>query len=340
MKQELLSMDFGKNTVTYWGTTLPTGTVGCEALNVSEEIIAAMEAASKSLDPALQAIQNRNLAVEMLFPAKASVLKCVDLLEEAFPSMKGRIGDFQEMVGRLFTKEAMANAIAYIRAVKKDGIIAVSNPQYKSGIGLLKLIPLMIQLPAALRVYQQRMIPFVEALQEGDRTAEGYSISHAAYFPEDLSLDANTPGWEQMMNVTVQYVAVNVPEKDTKQLVLRMNYSSFVGMFRADLYEGLRVGHAPKKCPICGRWFLTLDARHTKYCGNYAPGSRYTCRQIAAQQGREKKELAADHPINAVYQGGEHRRRYPHQCSGNGRTGNRQDRRRQQHLRHRFPGSG
>lgn len=26
------------------------------------------------------------------------------------------------------------------------------------------------------------------------------------------------------------------------------------------------MGHAPKKCRICGKWFLTTNARHTKYC--------------------------------------------------------------------------
>ena len=63
------------------------------------------------------------------------------------------------------------------------------------------------------------------------------------------------------------------------------------------------MGHAPKKCPICGRWFLTIDARHTKYCGGLAPGDQRgrTCRQIGNLRGREQRELADDHPIKAIY---------------------------------------
>lgn len=82
-----------------------------------------------------------------------------------------------------------------------------------------------------------------------------------------------------------------------------MHYVSFVGMFRSDLFEGLCVGHAPKKCPICGRWFLTIDARHTKYCGGLAPEDQRgrTCRQIGNLRGREQRELADDHPIKAIY---------------------------------------
>ena len=85
-----------------------------------------------------------------------------------------------------------------------------------------------------------------------------------------------------LTNASVQYVPAIQPGSDTPQLVKRMHYVSFVGMFRSDFFEGLCVGHAPKKCPICGRWFLTTNARHTKYCGNLAPGDKLhrTCRQI------------------------------------------------------------
>ena len=106
-----------------------------------------------------------------------------------------------------------------------------------------------------------------------------------------------------LTNASVQYVAAIRPGKTEPQLVKRMHYVSFVGMFRSDLFEGLCVGHAPKKCPICGRWFLTIDARHTKYCGGLAPGGQRgrTCRQIGNLRGREQRELADDHPIKAIY---------------------------------------
>ena len=77
---------------------------------------------------------------------------------------------------------------------------------------------------------------------------------------------------------------------------------TFVGMFRTD--EGLCVGHAPKKCRICGKWFLTTNARHTKYCGGYAPGDKLhrTCRQIGNLKGRTQRELADDHPLKQIYE--------------------------------------
>ena len=109
--------------------------------------------------------------------------------------------------------------------------------------------------------------------------------------------------WMQLTNTTIQYVSSVMSEKGIPQLVKRMHYVSFVGMFRSDLFEGLCVGHAPRLCPICGKWFLTTDARQTKYCGGLAPGDKLgrTCRQIGNLRGREQRELAPDHPIKKIY---------------------------------------
>ena len=102
-----------------------------------------------------------------------------------------------------------------------------------------------------------------------------------------------------LTNATVQYVPAIRLGNTQAQLVKRMHFVSFVGMFRADLFEGLCVGHAPRKCAVCGKWFLTTDARYAKYCDGLAPGDKRgrTCRQVGNLRGRE---LAADHPIKKI----------------------------------------
>ena len=136
-----------------------------------------------------------------------------------------------------------------------------------------------------------------------DRTPDGYAAMFGQFFKGEPTLSLDNPAWMTLTNASVQYVSAFRPGKTEPQLVKRMHYVSFVGMFRSDLFEGLCVGHAPKKCPICGRWFLTIDARHTKYCGGLAPGDQRgrTCRQIGNLRGREQRELADDHPIKAIY---------------------------------------
>ena len=146
------------------------------------------------------------------------------------------------------------------------------------------------------------MIDFAHKLHDSKRTPDGYAAAFAEHFPKD-DISPDNSLWMQLTNTTIQYVSSVMPEKKIPQLVKRMHYVSFVGMFRSDLFEGLCVGHAPRLCPICGKWFLTTDARQTKYCGGLAPGDKLgrTCRQIGNLKGREQRELADDHPIKAIY---------------------------------------
>ena len=148
------------------------------------------------------------------------------------------------------------------------------------------------------------MLAFAEKLDSPDckRTPEGYAELFGECFPLTDRLDEGNV-WMSKANTTVQYTSVVRPGNMALTLVKRMNYVSFVGMFRSDLYEGLCVGHAPKKCRTCGRWFLTTNARPTKYCNGYAPGDKRhrTCRQIGNLKGRKERELAEDHPWNILY---------------------------------------
>ena len=123
-----------------------------------------------------------------------------------------------------------------------------------------------------------------------ERTPNGLAAAFGTHF------DVSSDNLMTFANTSVQYVSVGDPPK----LALRMSYVSLVGLLRSDLFEGLAAGHAPRRCAVCGRWFLTLDARHTKYCGGFAPGGR-TCRQMGAMRGRGQRELAADHPLKAIY---------------------------------------
>ena len=153
--------------------------------------------------------------------------------------------------------------------------------------------------------YQTAMLDFAEKTDgnEADRTAEGFAKMFGSYFPPEFSITEGN-AWMSTLNNSVQYVSVIRPGEKVAKLVKRMHYVSFVGMFRSDLFEGLCVGHAPKKCKICGKWFLTTNARHTKYCGGYAPGDKLhrTCWQIGNLKGREQRELADDHPLKQIYE--------------------------------------
>lgn len=150
------------------------------------------------------------------------------------------------------------------------------------------------------------MLDFAEEKSDGneaDRTADGFAKMFGNYFPPKFSITEGN-AWMSVVNNSVQYVATIRSGEDIAKLVKRMYYASFVGMFRSDHFEGLCVGHAPKKCKICGKRFLITNARHTKYCGGYAPRDKLhrTCRKIDNLKGRKQRELADDHPLKQIYE--------------------------------------
>ena len=165
----------------------------------------------------------------------------------------------------------------------------------RKGALLSKIAPVLAQLAYSLGEYKRTMTALAESINDDsvERTPDGLAAAFGAHF------NVSDDSLMSLANATVQYLSAGEPTR----LVRRMSYVSFVGLLRSDLFEGLAVGHAPRRCAVCGRWFLTLDARHTKYCGGFAPGDKRgrTCRQMGAMRGRGQRELAADHPLKAIY---------------------------------------
>lgn len=302
-EHNLLTLDFWQDEVTYEGRTQPSGSIGCAALNIPDETIAELTQICQPLNNTVAAIIINQMNTNVLLSAKECLLTVMRLLRDV-PLFSDLDCDYLEKrIPEIFTEDYLNNAVDYVRAASETGVAAALDGQYKHGVGLLKIIQISAQLPSSLSLYKQSVLPFAEALHKSERTPNSYAVAFGEYFSSTPSFSMNDPSWLALTNVSMQYVSELMPGRDTPQLVKRMHYVSFIGMFRSDLFEGLCVGHAPRKCPICGKWFLTTDARHTKYCGGLAPGDkrRRTCRQIGNLPGRAQRELADDHSIKAIY---------------------------------------
>lgn len=302
-EHNLLTLDFWQDEVTYGGRTQPSGAVGCAALNIPDEVISGLTQICLPASMILAAVAAGQISTDTLKPAKESLLSVVRILRDVPPFSGLDCEYFEKRIPEIFAEDYLNNAIAYVSAAAETGVAAALDGQYKHGVWQLKIIQTVAQLPSSLTMYKKSVLPFAEALHESDRTPDSYAAAFGEYFSSTPTFSLNDPSWLALTNVSMQYVSKLMPGKNVPQLVKRMHYVSFVGMFRSDLFEGLCVGHAPRKCPICGRWFLTTDARHTKYCGGLAPGDKRgrTCRQIGNLQGRAQRELADDHPIKAIY---------------------------------------
>ena len=303
LNQNLLTLDFWQNKVTYAKHTLPVGSIGCAAMNITDEQIGELVQLAIPLAAVVELIKAGTPTTEHFAAAKESVLQITQMMRSTHPFSLFDFPADGHDIHQIFSDEYIKNAIAYINVAQEIGIVAALDEQYKRGVGVVKLINELAQLGGTLMIYKHGMIEFTHKLHNSKRTPDGYAETFAEHFNATPTLALDNPMWMQLTNTTMQYVSAVMPEKGIPQLVKRMHYVSFVGMFRSDLFEGLCVGHAPRLCPICGKWFLTTDARQTKYCGGLAPGDKLerTCRQIGNLKGREQRELADDHPIKAIY---------------------------------------
>ena len=274
MNQELMTLDFWQDTVIYEGKIFPIGTLACDALNVPADTLARMNEQCEKIN-LLLGMLNAGQDASALFPmAKEAVLTMVDILSETPPFSNMNIPKHRERIEKVFTAD---NALKYMEFAIKAATNSLQFeeiPNYADAMMLQRYTAVFGHLAYSLGEYQTAMLDFA-----GN-------------------------AWMSTLNNSVQYVSVIRPGEKVAKLVKRIHYVSFVGMFRSDLFEGLCVGHAPKKCKICGKWFLTTNARHTKYCGGYAPGDKLhrTCRQIGNLKGREQRELADDHPVIQIYE--------------------------------------
>jgi len=296
-----LTLDFWQDSVTYEGQTMPSGTLACAALNIPDETIERLSQLCTPLNLYMGQLQREQAQSEQRRAAWESAMQIAELLRDTPPFSVLDYSFVRDEIDKIFSEDYLQNLT---ECAKTGNPANVLLPEYQKTAFLLRVLPVMAHLGYALTEFKRELLPFAEKLHESDRTPDGYAVSFEQYFSADVELSVENPGWMSHANTSVQYAATNIPGRERPQLVKRMHYVTFVGMFRSDLFEGLCVGHAPRKCPICGRWFLTTNARPTKYCGGLAPGDSRgrTCRQIRNLRGREQRELAADHPLKKIYE--------------------------------------
>ena len=305
MDQNMLTLDFWQDTVTYEGQTIPTGTLGCDALNIPDEIIEKLNPLCMQMNLFLETLNTGVPDASLLPTAKSAATEILNLLHAVPPFSYLDLDFYIPGIANAFTEKGIQDLLAYSEAFRNGMVSAELIETYKRGVLLAKITPILAMLSYSLAAYKESMTKLAMELDaaESNRTPDGLAELFGRYFPPELSLSEENK-WMSFTNSSTQYLSTLRPGYDVPMLVKRTHYVTFVGMFRSDLFEGLCVGHAPKKCKICGKWFLTTNARHTKYCGGLAPGDKLhrTCRQIGNLKGREQRELANDHPLKQIYE--------------------------------------
>ena len=288
LKMRFLTVAYRDKQETY-GTccsSADTGNVALDILNIPDYVL---EELVELTDPMMQLVDflnnNRNpdsSTLAMMLTASRNVFRVVDLLRNV-PPFFGQ--DFAWLDGKL-------PGIFSADAVKK----AYRQRKAEFGEVFIPALCLVAQLGFGIRDFRQALIPLVEALDDEDvsRNLTGFAKQFDAFFSADKNKETY---WMSITNVSVEYLP------GSKGLARRMHYASFPSMFRSNLYEALVVGNAPKRCPICQKFFLTTNARRQKYCTGYAPEEYggLTCVQVGNRMGREAREKAENRPAIIQY---------------------------------------
>ena len=287
LKMRFLTVDYKDKQEAYGTSTAAadTGSIALEILNIPDSVL---EELLELTEPMMQLVEflnnNRNpdsSTLAMMLTASRNVFRVVDLLRDVLPFCTQ---DFTWLDGKL-------PGIFSADAVKK----AYRQRKAEFGEVFIPALCLVAQLGFGIRDFRQALIPLVESLDDEDVSRN--SVGFAKQFDNFFSADNKQDYWMSITNVSVEYLP------GAKGLVRRMHYASFPSMFRSNLYEALAVGNAPKRCPICKKFFLTTNTRRQKYCTGYAPEEYggLTCVQVGNRMGREAREKAENRPAIVQY---------------------------------------
>ena len=291
--QERLNMRF--LTVAYkekqeaYGTccdSADTGNIALDVLNIPDAVLEdLLELTEPMMDLVDYLNKHRNpdnKTLGRMMTASKNIFRVVDLLREVPPFAGQDFSWLDENLPKVFAPEKVKKA--YTERKKEQGEL------------FIQAMCLVAHLGFGIRDFRKALIPLVESLVDEDisRNPKGFSQKFDSFFSKD---EERKDQWMAFSNVSVEYV----PEE--KGIVRRMHYASFPSMFRSNLYEALAVGNAPKRCPICKKFFLTTNARRQKYCTGFSPEEYYglTCTTVGNMMGRKFRELAENDPTIVLY---------------------------------------
>ena len=297
-----LTLDFRADKVIYNARIMPAGTLACQALNFPRERIAKILEDTPPLTALVKDLNNHMCSPELLEPAKASIYQILSLMQDQPPFCYMDMEIIRQTMEVLLKPELCDAYPEICQADRRTATDARSRGAFLLKDLFDEYVYMLEHLGYSLEQYLDGMTSFAEELDQlENRKPDGLARATARRFPEIFSLDDES-SWMAGANEGCQYLAVK-DENGTPSIVRRNHYVSVAGLLRADFFEGLAVGHAPKKCLNCGRWFLTTNGRHTKYCDGIDPNSKKgeSCRSVGNRKRREYREKAEDNPQKALY---------------------------------------
>ena len=259
----------------------------------------------------MRQLQDGYLNISDFVKTGANTLQSLKALPKLKPFDGLKAEELRNTVEMLFTEQIGQEICACFSAKARLSLL----PQDEIAAGMAERIKHTTDFSATEeRIAEIRSIlRFFDTLSEDLIDAHGKLIKFCEHIDEVERLDeahllppALEVFGEHHFTQSGKYIAVKKNAKSINAtLAKRLNFDSYYSLILTDFFEGLHYGHYPRRCEICGKYFLMQSARRQKYCSyGIAPelyrGNKISCRKYAAVLNR--KEKAENDPIAAEEQ--------------------------------------
>lgn len=308
----ILTADYRDGCVYLGGKKYPAGTFIVQFLNqyyvndTAARIAVFRDAVSFHV---LDQFRSGYLDIEDFVKTGRNTLEIMKALPSLLPFNTLDADAIRAHISELFTEEKGERICEYFRGRAAVGLLGqdeiaigkadwLTDKTYAADVEAL-----LSEVQAALRFFdavaddliraQKQFKTFISRLNEVNRLDEKHLLP--------IALDVfDTPP----LPLTVEYTGLKKNRASTDATVARrLRFDRYYSFLLTDFFEGLHYGHYPRRCPVCGKFFLMQSARRTVYCSGLSPyegrKGRLTCRAYAASVHR--KELAEGDPVTDVY---------------------------------------
>lgn len=313
MISAFFTADYRDGRVIFGGKSYPAGVFATHLLNqfYIKDTAARIAVFRDDLNyHILTQLSNGYLSITEFVKTGANTLEALKALPKLRPFDGLNIEEIQNTVTTLFTEENGQKICEYfadkakLSLLTQDDIAAGTADRMKnvtdfsvieSNITEIKSILLFFDsLADDLILAHGSLLKFCRRIDDVERLDEAHLL------PLALEIFVDHHFTQSGIYISVKKNAKSV----TGIVAKRLNFDSYYSLILTDFFEGLHYGHYPRKCEICGKYFLMQSARRQKYCPyGIAPelyrGKKITCRKYAAVLNR--KEKAENDPIVSLY---------------------------------------
>lgn len=110
----VLSLDFWQDTVTYEGCAMPTGTIGCEVLNISAEAIETLTPPCDTMNCLLQGMNTGTVDLTLLPQVQGAASGILSFMDVTPPFSRLSNSDFGKKLADVFSAAYLEDARDYL----------------------------------------------------------------------------------------------------------------------------------------------------------------------------------------------------------------------------------